>query len=113
MFEHAVDVVDDLSGVVVGDLTGPARPDALSTVHQHHGDDGDIPLGLHLLVVVVQELEQVGVHGWEQQLGQRTVGEKETQTWDSLVLILSRTFRMKLHKQTFILLTGYLSMVKI
>lgn len=31
--EHAVDVVDDLSGVVVGDLTRPACSDALSAVH--------------------------------------------------------------------------------
>lgn len=57
--EHAVDVVDDLSGVVVGDLTRPACPDALSAVHQHHRNDGNVPLGLHLLVVIIQELQQV------------------------------------------------------
>lgn len=77
MFEHAVDVVDDLSGVVVWDLTRPACPNALSAVHQHHGNDGNVPLGLHLLVVVIQELEQVGVHSWEQQLGERTVGDRK------------------------------------
>lgn len=65
MVEHAVDVVDDLAGVVVGDLAGPPGPDALGAVHQHHGDDGNVPLWLHLLVVVEQELEQVGVDGWE------------------------------------------------
>lgn len=59
MVEHAVDVVDDLSGVVVGDLTRPACPDALGAVHQHHRNDGNVPLGLHLLVVIIQELEQV------------------------------------------------------
>lgn len=59
MVEQAVDVVDDLSWVVVGDLTRPACPDALSSVNQHHGNDGNIPLRLHLLVVVVEELQQV------------------------------------------------------
>lgn len=70
MVQHAVDVVDDLPGVVVGDLAGPAGPDALGAVHQHHGDDGNVPLWLHLLVVVKQELEQVGVDGGEEGLGQ-------------------------------------------
>lgn len=78
MVEQAVDVVDDLSGVVVGDLTRPACPDALGTVHQHQWKDGNVPLRLHLLVVVVQELEQVGIHRWEQQLGKRTVGNETT-----------------------------------
>lgn len=77
VFKHPVDVVDNLSGVVVGDLTRPACPDALCTVHQHHWNDGNVPLRFHLLVVVEQELEQVGVHCWEQKLGKRTVG-KET-----------------------------------
>lgn len=72
MVQHAVDVVDDLPRVVIGDLAGPAGPDALGAVHQHHGDDGNVPLGLHLLVVIKQELEQVGVDGREQGLGQRT-----------------------------------------
>lgn len=51
--EHAVDVVDDLSGVVVGDLTSPACPDALGAVHQYHWNDGNIPLRFHLLVVII------------------------------------------------------------
>lgn len=71
--KHAVDVVDDLSRVVVGDLAGPASPDTLCSVHQHHGDYGNVPLWLHLLVVIVKKLQQVGVYGWEQQLGQWTV----------------------------------------
>lgn len=71
MLQHAVDVVDDLPGVVVGDLAGPAGPDALGAVDQHHRDDGNIPFWLHLLVVVKQELEQVGVDSREQGLGQR------------------------------------------
>lgn len=69
VFQHTVDVVDDLSGVVVGDLAGPAGPDAFGAIHQHHGDDRNVPLWLHLLVVVKQELEQVGVDGGEQGLG--------------------------------------------
>ena len=73
MVEHAVDVVDDLSDVIVWDLTRPACPDALSTIHQHQWNNGNVPLGLHLLVVIVQELEQVGVHSRVQQLGKRTV----------------------------------------
>ena len=80
MAEHAVDVVDDLAGVVVGQLAGPAGADALRPVHQHHGDDGDVPLGLHPLVVVVVVLEQVVVHGGEDQPGQRTAGRREGQT---------------------------------
>lgn len=66
MVEHPVDVVNNLSGVIVWDFAGPPRPDALRAVHQHHGDDGNVPLRLHFLVVVIQELEQVGVHSREQ-----------------------------------------------
>lgn len=73
--EHPVDIVDDLSGVVVWNLARPASADTLSAVHEHHGDDGNVPLRLHLLVVIKQELKQIGVHLWEQQLGKRTVGK--------------------------------------
>ena len=75
LFKHAVDVVDDLSHVVVGDLAGPAGSDALGSVDQDHGEDGDVPLGLHLLVVVPEELQQAGVYRREQQLRQGTAGE--------------------------------------
>lgn len=78
VFEQPVDVVYNLSGVVVGDLTRPACPNSLRAVHKHHWNDGDVPLRLHLLVVIPQELEQVGVHCWEQQLGKRTVGKDAT-----------------------------------
>jgi len=77
LVEHAVDVVDDLPRVVIGDLTRPAGPDALGAVDEHHGNDGNVPLGLHLLVVVVQELEQVGIPGGEQQLGKWTKGKEK------------------------------------
>lgn len=63
--EQSVDVVDNLSGVVVRNLTRPACPNAFCTVHQQHWNDGNVPLWLHLLVVIIQELEQVEVHGWE------------------------------------------------
>ena len=76
MFEQPVDVVDNLSGVVVGEFAGPPGADALGPVHQHHGDDGDVPLRLHLLVIIVQELQQVGVSGREEQLRQRTEGRE-------------------------------------
>lgn len=76
VFEQAVDIVNYLSWVVVGDLTRPARPDAFCAVYQHHGDDGNVPLRLHLLVVIVQELEEVGVQRGEQQLSEWTVGNE-------------------------------------
>lgn len=76
VLKHSVDVVDDLPGVVVGDLTCPTCPDTLCAVHQHHWDDRNVPLWFNLLVVIEQELEQVVVHGWEQKLGQRTVGNR-------------------------------------
>lgn len=69
MVEHAVEVVYDLPGVVVGDLTRPACPDTLGTIHQHKWNNGNVPLRFHLLVVIVQELEQVGIQRREQQLG--------------------------------------------
>lgn len=76
MTKHAVNVVDDLSCVVVGNLAGPSSPDTLRSVHQHHWEYRNVPLWLHLLVVIVKKLKQVGVHGWEQQLGQWTVREQ-------------------------------------
>lgn len=75
MLKHAVDVVDDLSWVVVGDLASPACPDTLCSVHQHHGNYGNVPLWLHLLVIIIKKLEQVEVHRWKQQLSQGTVNE--------------------------------------
>lgn len=77
MVEHPVDVVDNLSWVVVGDFTGPACTDALSSVHQHHGNDGYVPLRLHLLVVVIQKLQQIGVQRGKQQFGQWTEGRQK------------------------------------
>lgn len=78
MVEHAVDVVDNLSWVIVGDFTCPACPDTLGTIHQHKWNNGNVPLRFHLLVVIKQELEQVGIHRWEQQLGKRTAGNETT-----------------------------------
>lgn len=68
--EHAVDVADDLSYVVVGDLAGPACADTFGTVHQHSGDDGHVPLRLHPLIVVVVVLEQIVIHGREKKAGE-------------------------------------------
>lgn len=82
MVEHAVDVVNNLSWVIVGDLARPSCSNALSTVHQHHWYDGNVPLRLHLLVVIIQELENVGVYHWEQQLSERTTEDDTTQLQD-------------------------------
>lgn len=71
--EHAVDVIDDLSDVVVGDFAGPTGADAFRAVHQHSGDDGNVPLWLHTLVVVIVVLEQVVIQGREYQAGNRAV----------------------------------------
>ncbi len=35
----------DVPGVVVGDVGAPASADALRTVHQHHGQNGQVPAG--------------------------------------------------------------------
>ena len=43
------DVVGHLDRVVVGDLGAVAGTDAFSAVHEHHGDDGQIKLGLDAL----------------------------------------------------------------
>lgn len=69
--QHAVDVVDDLSYVEVGDLAGPACADTVAAVHQHSGDDGHVPLWLHTLIVIIVVLKQVVIRRWEQKAGQR------------------------------------------
>lgn len=69
--EHAVDVNDNLSYVIVGDLAGPACADAFSAVHQHSWDDGHVPLRLDALVVIIVVLEQVVIHSWEKKAGKR------------------------------------------
>lgn len=77
MVEHTVDVVDNLSRVIIGDLAGPASPDTLSSVYQYHRNYGYVPLWLHLLVVIIQKLQQAGVHSRKQQFGQWTVRKKK------------------------------------
>lgn len=74
--EHTVDVADDLSYVVVGDLAGPACADTFSTVNQHSGDDGHVPLWFYTLVVIIIVLEQIVIHSWENKAGKRA-GRKE------------------------------------
>lgn len=74
-----MDVVDDLSDVVVGELAGPACADALGTVHQHSGDDGHVPLWLYALVVIIVVLEQVVIHCWENKAG-KWAGR--TESWE-------------------------------
>lgn len=65
-----MDVADDLSYVVVGDLAGPACANAFSTVNQHSRDDGNVPLWLYALVVIIVVLEQVVIHSWKHKASQ-------------------------------------------
>ena len=77
--EHPSQVLDDLARVVVGDLGAPTGADAVGAVDEDHGDDGDVPLGLDLLVVVGQVVEDGVVVGVEDQPGQRAhLGEDVT-----------------------------------
>lgn len=69
-----MDVADDLANVVVGNLAGPASADTFRPVDEQCGDDGDVPLWLHTLVVVKVVLEQVVVYRWEKKAGQRAGG---------------------------------------
>lgn len=78
MIQQTVDAVHNLSGVVVGDFACPAGPDTLGTIYKHQWNDGNVPLGLHLLVVVIEELQQVGIYCWEKQLRKRTVEKDHT-----------------------------------
>lgn len=50
--DHAEDVADDLTNVVVGNLAGPACADTFGPVDKHRGNDGDVPLWLNTLVVI-------------------------------------------------------------
>ncbi len=48
---------DDNSRVVVGNRGLPPGGDAVGSVDENHGDDGDVPLRLDRLVVVGQVVE--------------------------------------------------------
>lgn len=74
--EQTVDVVDDLTYVIVGNLTGPACANTLSTVYQHSRDDGNVPFWLYTLIVIVVVLEQVVIHCWEKKAGQGADGRE-------------------------------------
>lgn len=81
--QHTVNAADDLSHVVVGDFAGPAGADAFGTIHQHSGDDGHVPLWLYTLVIIIVVLEQVVIHGWENQAGEWAEGMKG---WNNLLI---------------------------
>ncbi len=66
-----MDVGDDLTDVVVGNLAGPACANTFSTIYQHKGDYGHVPLRLDALVVIIVVLEQVVIHRWENKAGKR------------------------------------------
>jgi hypothetical protein len=63
--EHALDVVDDVSRVVVGHERAPAGTDAFATIHQGERDDGHIELGFHRQAVVLEVVEELVVVGME------------------------------------------------
>lgn len=66
-----MDVGDDLSNVIVGDLARPACANTFSTVDEHGGYDWNVPLWFDALVVIIVVLEQVVIHSWEKKAGQR------------------------------------------
>lgn len=72
--EHAEDVADDLANVVVRNLAGPTCANTFRPVDEQRGDDGDVPLWLHTLVVIIVVLEQVVIHLWEKKAGQGAAG---------------------------------------
>lgn len=69
--KHTVDIVDNLANIKVGEAASPTCAYALSTIGQHQGDDGNVPLRLHPYIVVKVVLEQVIIHRREQQPGKR------------------------------------------
>lgn len=68
--EQAVDIIDNLTDIIVGKATRPSCADAISSVGQHHRDDGNVPLGLHSQIIVVVILEYVIIHRRKQQASQ-------------------------------------------
>mmetsp|Transcript_21696 Transcript_21696/g.30168 ORF Transcript_21696/g.30168 Transcript_21696/m.30168 type:complete len:237 (+) Transcript_21696:1795-2505(+) len=69
VFEHALKVGNDVPRVEVGDVGAPSCADSVSTIDQHHGEDGYVDLGLDLLAVIVLVLEELVVALWEDDAG--------------------------------------------
>ena len=52
-------ILNDFSGVVVGDLGRPPSANSFGPVDQDHGEDGDVEVGLDLHVVVLEIVQNV------------------------------------------------------
>ena len=71
--------LNDFSWVVIGDGGGPPCADALSSVDEHHREDGYVELGLDLHVVVLEIIQNVVIVWVENVPRQRThLGEDVT-----------------------------------
>ena len=64
--------LNDFSWVVIGDGSGPPSADALSSVDEHHREDGHVELGLNFHVVVLEIIQNVVIVWVENVPRQRT-----------------------------------------
>ncbi|MPC29866.1 hypothetical protein E2C01_023118 [Portunus trituberculatus] len=51
-------IVDNLSWIVIWDLGAPTCSNAFRPIHQHHGNDRNVPLRLNALVVIIVALQE-------------------------------------------------------
>lgn len=65
------DVVGNLDRVVVGDLGAVAGTDTFGAVHEHHGNDGQIKLGLDALSFLDEVVTQQIVFLFEDETSDR------------------------------------------
>lgn len=84
--EHAENIVDDLSHVIVGDAAGPSCADALTSISQQQRDDGHVPLGLHSQIIIIVILQQVIVHSRKQQTSKWTENNQKGFCFTFLVI---------------------------
>lgn len=81
-----MNIVDDLSHVIVGDAAGPSGANALTSISQHQRDDGYVPLWLHSQIIIVVILQQVIVHSREQQTSKWTENNQKRFCFTLLVI---------------------------
>jgi hypothetical protein len=66
--DHFLDVGDNLPGIVVGNFGHPASSNTISTIDEHHRNDGAVPHRLNFLVVLLLLDQQRSVVRVEQML---------------------------------------------
>ena len=72
-------ILNDFSGVVVGDLGRPPSANSFGPVDQDHWEDGDVEVGFYLHVVVLEIVQNVVIVWVEDVSGQRAhLGENVT-----------------------------------